>query len=83
VTSLRGVTYVTYGSGYAMSDENGNVMAAGISAVALWYCLRDLTERVDALPPGKLRDSWVEAAGSMDKTLRDVMGAHRLTGDRW
>jgi hypothetical protein len=65
-----------------MSEDHGAVMSTGISAGALWYCLRDLTDKATALPPGELRDTWVKAAESMSDSLGEAMGAHRsLTGN--
>jgi hypothetical protein len=75
VTSLRDVTYVTCGSGYVMRDA-GTIMATGIAAGAVRYCLQDLVEKADALPAGDLRDAWTEAARSMTSTLNEALNAH-------
>ena len=65
-----------------MSDTDRRVMATGIAAGALWFCLRDLTEKVEHLPDGELRDTWTKATKAMGKALTGAMGTHRhLAGD--
>lgn len=65
-----------------MSETDRLVMATGIAAGAVWFCLRDLTEKVEALPEGELRKRWSEATKVMSKSLSGAMDTHRdLAGD--
>jgi hypothetical protein len=65
-----------------VSDTDRRVMATGIAAGAVWFSLRDLTEKVERLPAGELRDRWSEATKAMNKALNGAMDTHRdLAGD--
>lgn len=60
------------------ADRDSSLMLTGISAGALWYCLRDLAEKAGQLPPGDVRKTWTDAVAEMMKTLDEAQAAAKI-----